>query len=176
MKRSHRNVLLFAGVALAGYFLTSAFASSMGSPTTRERTPEQPDSGAGVPAPDGEYSTGPAPPEPGSPPATGDEVSPPADGTESGKTRTYAIALHELPGLPPDAEAGTRLDVWAVWRPPLTKDRQVQKLVEGVSLERITPPLTPEGPPVAILRVPEREVDELLFGDRFGELSAAVIP
>jgi hypothetical protein len=105
------------------------------------------------------------------------EPPPAGDGSpDEDQTRSYAIALHELPGLPPDAEPGTALELWATWRPPITKERQVQKLVEGALLERVTPPLTPEGPPVAILSVPEKEIDELLFGDRFGELSAAVLP
>jgi hypothetical protein len=164
--------LLFVGVALTGYFLTSVFASSM----TSSSEPSQglsKDLGGDVPepvSPQKDPLTSPSVPAP----EEGPEEAIPTD--ESEATRSYAIALHELPGLPPDAESGTRLEVWAVWRPPITKERQVQRLVSGTRLERIVPPVTPEGPPVAILEVPEKEMSDLLYGDKFGELSAAVVP
>jgi hypothetical protein len=176
MRRSQRTALLFVGLALGGYFVTSALASSL-TPTNGSST----SSGEGVESagdpmtsPDGSLSSPTSPDQ--ELPANMEPGPAAAESPDEDRRRSYAIALHDLRGLPPDAEPGTSLELWATWRPPLTKERQVQKLVEGAFLERITPPLTPEGPPVAILSVPEKEIDELLFGDRFGDLSAAVVP
>ena len=175
MRRTHRNLILFVGLALAGYLVTSALTSSI-----KSSGPSPPETGPGgedAYSPDGEVdaSTGASPvapsPAASSPAPVEDAAEPPDKGV-----REYAIALYELRGLPPDAPAGTRLEIWAVWKPPVTKQRQVQRLVTGVRLDRIAPPVTSEGPPVAILDVPEKELSDLLFGDRFGDLSAVVLP
>ncbi|HET7482593.1 MAG TPA: hypothetical protein VFK89_07020 [Actinomycetota bacterium] len=85
---------------------------------------------------------------------------------------TYAISLAEVTGLSPDVSPGTSIDVWVTWDPPITKRPKVQRLLEGAILDRIVPPVTEEGPPVAILRVSQRGVEQLIWGDRYGTLSA----
>ena len=86
--------------------------------------------------------------------------------------RTYALGLHEIAGLSPDAEAGTRLELWVTWEPPVTERVQVQPLLRDVMVERVIPPSVPEGPTTVLLSVPVRGISDLLYGDRFGELSA----
>lgn len=88
---------------------------------------------------------------------------------------SYAIAVAELAGLSPTATPGTVLQLWVTWDPPVTKRPQLQKLLDGVVLDEIAPPVTPEGPHVALLSVARSQLDELLWADRYGSLSAAVI-
>ena len=88
---------------------------------------------------------------------------------------TYAILVEELAGLSPDATPGTVLQLWVTWDPPVTKQPKLQKLLDGVILDEIAPPVTPDGPYVALLSVARGQLDELLWADRYGTLSAAVI-
>ncbi len=95
---------------------------------------------------------------------------------DSGDTRLYAVSVAELPGLPPDAPAGTRLEIWVAWDPPLTERPRIQKLLPEVTLDEIIPPVTPDGPAAAMLRVRTSRLGDLLYGDRYGSLSATVLP
>lgn len=88
----------------------------------------------------------------------------------------YAISLAELPGLPPDAAPGTLIDLWATWEPPVTRRPKVQLLIEGVTLEGISAPFTPDGPFVANLLVAKKDLPNLVYGDRFGKLNASLQP
>jgi hypothetical protein len=90
--------------------------------------------------------------------------------------RTYAIALPELRGLPPNAAPGTQLDVWVTLDPPLTKGPRIQKLLKGVLLQEIAPPAVEGAPPVALLSVTTKHVVDLLWGDRYGDLSVVLLP
>ncbi|MDP9227335.1 MAG: hypothetical protein M3P18_26510 [Actinomycetota bacterium] len=92
------------------------------------------------------------------------------------RRRSYAIALSRLAGLPPDATSGTRLQLWVAWEPPITHKPRIQRLVTGVELDHIVPPVTPDGSAVALLEVPADQVPSLLYGDRYGSLSAVVTP
>ena len=91
-------------------------------------------------------------------------------------TRLYALGLHELPGLEASAPPGTRLEIWVAWEPPITKEPEVQLLIDQVVLEKIVPPLTPEGPTAAILSVPAGAFRDLVYGDRYGHFNAAILP
>ena len=102
--------------------------------------------------------------------------APPGSQTHGHSMRSYAIAAAELDGLPLDAAPGTVMDVWASWDPPLTKRPQVQPLIRDVVLERIAPPVSPDGPYVAVLLVSDRRVVDLIYGDRYGSLSVAIAP
>ena len=88
---------------------------------------------------------------------------------------SYAIAVAELAGLSPTSAPGTLLELWVTWDPPITKRPKLQKLLDDVVLDEIAPPVTPEGPQVALLSVARNQLDELLWADRYGSLSAAVI-
>lgn len=87
----------------------------------------------------------------------------------------YAIAVPELSGLPPDAEPGAVLDLWVTWNPPITDGPQVQPLLRSIRLSRIVPPVTPDGPAVALLTIRPAQVSDLIFGDRFGSLSVTIL-
>ena len=89
-------------------------------------------------------------------------------------TRGYAVALPELSGLPADALPGTRLELWVAWEPPVTKQPRIQRLATSVTLDRIVPPVTPDGSPAALLRIPRREIPSVLYGDRYGAMSVVV--
>lgn len=84
----------------------------------------------------------------------------------------YAISVSELSGLSVDVVPGTALDLWVTWDPPVTERPQVQRLLRGVMLQRLIPPVTPDGPSVALLSVRERSVARLIYGDRYGSLTA----
>ncbi len=93
---------------------------------------------------------------------------------EAAGWKSYAIGLHELKGLAPNAAPGTRLEVWVSWEPPVVDEPRVQRLLKRVVLEKIIAPLT-DGPLVALLLVRPGEVGDLLYGHRYGQLSALLV-
>ena len=84
----------------------------------------------------------------------------------------YSVDLREIAGLAPTTPAGTVIDIWVTWDPPLTKVPKLQRVLRGAVVEKVVPPITTTGSPVAMLSVPERDVDDLLWADRYGSLSA----
>lgn len=89
--------------------------------------------------------------------------------------RGYALALPEVDGLPPDLEHGARLDLWVSWDPSVSDEPTVQKLIQDVVYDRTIPPSVDGGPLTAMILVPPSKVDELMYGDRFGSLSATLV-
>ena len=104
-------------------------------------------------------------------------VPAPATGaaTQVSDVREYALAVPELEGLPPDLPAGTPLELWVAWDPPLTKEADVRRLIPRVVYERTIPPTIEGGPHTAVISLPVSRVRDLMYGDRYGALSAAVI-
>ena len=98
----------------------------------------------------------------------------PTEAEPSAERTSYAISLAELSGLPRDARPGTVVDLWVTWDPPLTKRPKVQPLIRGAIVEKMAPAVVPGSLPDAILSVPERQVPRLIYGDRYGSLSATV--
>ena len=115
-----------------------------------------------------------------SPPVPGDPSGDPSDSaggaSDAPGRRGYALAVPELKGLPGGAAPGTRLELWVAWDPPVTKEPRVQRLLKDVILDEIIPPIVPEAPATAILSVPAKSVPDLLYGDRYGALSATMLP
>ena len=83
----------------------------------------------------------------------------------------HALDVARLNGFPPDAAPGDVFDVWVSWNPPVMKGPNVQLLLRGVTLEKIAPPVTPEGPYVAFLLVTRSQARDLLYGTKYGLLS-----
>jgi hypothetical protein len=90
--------------------------------------------------------------------------------------RSYALEITELDGLPPDASPGTALEIWVTWEPPITRRIRVQRLIQQARVERIIPNIVPEGPATVLLSIPRRDIADMFYGDRFGQLSAAILP
>ncbi len=86
-------------------------------------------------------------------------------------TRIYAVGLSELQGLSPDTPPGSTIDIWVAWDPPITKGPRVQRLLSGVTLEKIIEGATPEAPVTALLRIADAQSSDMIFGDRYGTLS-----
>jgi hypothetical protein len=84
----------------------------------------------------------------------------------------YSIDLDDIAGLSPTTAPGTAVELWATWSRPITKSPRLQRVVRDAVLERVIPPITPDGPTVATFLITEREIDELLWADRYGEISA----
>lgn len=99
----------------------------------------------------------------------------PTEAPEQPGRVSYAVALNELSGLPPSTAPGAVLQLWAAWEPPITKRPEVQKILDDVILEKIVPPVTPEGPYAVILSIPRDQRDWMVYGDRYGTLSAVVV-
>ncbi len=68
------------------------------------------------------------------------------------------------------------MDLWVAWDPPITKSPRIQRLVSDVMLEKIVPPVTPDGPAAAILAIEVSEIGDLLYADRYGSLSVTLLP
>lgn len=92
-----------------------------------------------------------------------------------GSRRAYALPLARISGLPSIAQPGTMLDLWALWEPPVTEKVNAQLLIREVVLEGIVPAVTPHGPETAILLVPKNRISDLIYADRFSQMSAALI-
>jgi hypothetical protein len=152
MSRRLRNFLLAGGIAVAAGLFAAAFLFPSAAPSGSAQV------GAIPPAPDPEQT-------PTSPIQRA--------GSE---TRIYAVSLPRLQGLSASAVAGTRLELWVAWEPPITKAARFQKLLEDVVLEEIVPPPIPEAPPTALLSVDVDHVADLLYADRFGALTATIVP
>jgi hypothetical protein len=108
-----------------------------------------------------------------SPPAVATALATPSPSSVDAERFEYAIAVAELDGLPPDVEPGTVYDLWVTWEPPLVEQPDVQPLLRDVVLERVIPPIVPEGPTVAVLGIPRTKtaVRALVYGDQYGKLS-----
>lgn len=100
----------------------------------------------------------------------------PTGGVERSDLRSYAVALPELQGLSPDTEPGAAIELWVTWDTPGDKKPRLEPLIERAVLERIVPPLLPGAPDTALLKVPATDIPDLLLADRYGLLSAAVVP
>lgn len=94
--------------------------------------------------------------------------------TPADDRRDYAVGLHELRGLPLDASPGTRLELWVAWDRAVAEGPQMQKLVKSVTLSRFIEPVTPEGPVVVVLSVPEKAMRAVMYGDLYGSFSVAL--
>jgi hypothetical protein len=160
VNRRLKSVAPPLAVALLAFLLAGLFVRGVG--------------GQGVSASGPSPSADVALSSPSVPSVTVVQASAPADGT--GTTRSYAIATSELAGLPPDAQPGARLDLWVTWSPPVVPEIRVQKLIPGIVLEKVAPPVTPSGSAAAVFLVPVKDMSDLLWADRFGELSVSEIP
>lgn len=122
----------------------------------------------------GSVSSGPVQPELVSPGSVGGTpvASPVPEATSAAPRRSYAIGLHELQGLSPDVPAGTHLELWVAWDPPVTDAPRVEPLLDDVVLERLIPPSVPEGPTTVLLSIPRKATRLMIYGDRYGALSA----
>ncbi len=133
--------------------------------------------GSGGSEPPRTTATGPAIPERGTTavaPAEGPAARPAS--AVPARSVSYAVATTELSGLPLSAVPGARLDIWVAWEPPITKVPDIRRLLTDVTLDKIAPPVLPEGPHVALLLVKPEQVRDLLYGDRYGALSVTMKP
>lgn len=87
---------------------------------------------------------------------------------------SYAFDVGELDGLPPNVTSGQKLDLWVTWEPPVTKRTVVQPLMKGIALEKVAPPVLPNGPAAALFLVPQARVGDLIWADRYGALSVVL--
>lgn len=157
MTTTTRKLVLFGGVAAVLIFVGWDVLGGIGSPAPATAEPEA----VQVPSPVASVPT----------------VEPSADQAAAIPQNevSYAIAVAELAGLSPNATPGTVLQLWVTWDPPITKRPRLQKLLDGVVLDEIAPPVTADGPHVALLSVTRNQLDDLLWADRYGSLSAAVV-
>lgn len=88
--------------------------------------------------------------------------------------RSYAVGLHELQGLPPDAAPGTPFELWVTWEPPATEEPRLARLIGDVVLERVIPGTAPEAPVTILLSVPAERTGDLIYADTFGRLSVVL--
>ena len=171
-----KNLLTFAVVAAAAFVVTLYIVPSDSKSPQGLVDPELSTSDdLGAPT----SSAGPR----GEMPSDSEPLPPPSDGKtdstlDTGSVenfRSYSLPLVELSGLPPDVMSGTRVEVWVAWEPPITEKPRVQRLFGGAQVARLIPPTVAEAPTTVELLVPAKEFPELLFADRHGSLSAAIV-
>ncbi|HEV2754600.1 MAG TPA: hypothetical protein VG318_02335 [Actinomycetota bacterium] len=88
--------------------------------------------------------------------------------------RSYAVGLHDLQGLPPDAAPGTTFELWVTWEPPVTEEPRLDRLIGDAVLERVVPGTVPEAPVTVLLSVPAERTGDLIYADTFGRLSVVL--
>jgi len=93
----------------------------------------------------------------------------------SAGVRTYAISVPSLRGFPPDASPGSEFELWVAWEPPLTERPKIQLLVKRIVLKELIPPVTPEGPTVAVFALAVEALPDVLYADRYGRMSVAEV-
>jgi hypothetical protein len=109
----------------------------------------------------------------------GDSVTPspmlsmPGDTGEEERNLEYAVGLHDLRGLPLDASPGSPIELWVAWDDAYAEGPQIQRLTKAVTFSRFIEPVTPEGPVVAVLLVPEKAMRAVMYGDVYGTFSVA---
>jgi hypothetical protein len=170
-----RNLLLAGGLVIAAGFVAVNLLSLEPAAPTRSFTTPAPSGRMSPPEPrsNSDLSTGDGQATPSSP----SEQVPPATSLQgAGETRGYALPVAELSGLPGDAPPGTELELWVTWDPPLTKRPRLQRLIRRVVLEKMAPAVTPGGPNAAILLVPVEKLPDLVYADRYGDLSVGLLP
>lgn len=86
---------------------------------------------------------------------------------------SYAFLLPELEGLSPTIVPGTEIEIWATWEPPVTKRLKVQLLIPKATVAKVIPSIEP-GPPTVMLELERRHIPDILFGDKFGDLSVVL--
>ena len=170
---ARRNLFVAAAVVVCVGILL--FPRSGGSPSATTTYPydnavEEPSSTLSPLGGDVDTVLGtPAPANAPSPTVTSGAVAERAPGRAA-----YTIYLYKLAGIAPDSAPGTRLDIWVTWKPPVTERPKVNLLLEDVELGRIESGF--EEGPVADLLVDEDDVPDLIYGERFGALTAVVRP
>jgi hypothetical protein len=173
-----RNLLLAGGLVIAAGFVAVNLLSLEPASPTRSFT---------TPAPGGRMAS----PEPGSGAAdlsagggqatkgsASEQVAQGGPGSpleETADVRGYALPVAELSGLPGDAPPGTELELWVTWDPPVTERPRLQRLIRRVVLEKVAPAVTPDGPDAAILLVPVEKLPDLVYADRYGAISVALL-
>ena len=179
MSARTRNLLLAGGLVIAAGFVAVNLLSLQPAAPSRSFT---------TPAPGGRMAS----PEPGSGDAdlsagggqathgsVSEQVARGGPGSpleETADVRGYALPVAELSGLPGDTPPGTELELWVTWDPPVTKRPRLQRLIRRVVLEKVAPAVTPDGPDAAILLVPVEKLPDLVYADRYGALSVALLP
>lgn len=112
--------------------------------------------------------------EPTAVPTPAPPVGQPSGAAPTKNAITYAIDVREIAGLSEATAPGTIIDLWVTWDPPLTDVPELDRLIRGAMVTKMTPPVTPEGSYVAVLAVDQKQVENLLWADRYGSLSATV--
>lgn len=174
--RTKRRLYWLGAIALVLLLLHTLSAGALGGASS-DQTPgptgggsqDPPAAIGGGPGDEPAQSSTPASPASPSPPGSTSTASKPPKTSSS-----YAIPLTELQGLPAQTEPGTHLDIWVAWNRPVTKGPRIQHLVSDVTVERILPPVSDGEPATVILSVADDSIPRLLYGDRWGALSATV--
>lgn len=170
-----KNLLTFAAVAATAFVVTLYIVPSESkSPQGMADSDLSTAGNSGAPTTDGQPAEVTPVSSPLPPPSDGQSGSIPDMGPLD-NFKSYSLPLVELQGLPPDVTSGTRLEVWVAWEPPITERPRVQRLFGGAQVARVIPPTVAEAPTTVELLVPAKEFPELLFADRHGSLSAAVL-
>lgn len=112
-------------------------------------------------------TTTPVPPAPPGEPGVGGSQ---AERARRG-THTYAVDVSWLKGFPPDASPGDVFHIWVAWDRSVIEGPNIQLLLTNVELEKVAPPVTPQGPYVAFLFMSRQQARDFLYGKEYGSLS-----
>jgi hypothetical protein len=169
-----RNLLLAGGLVLAAGFVAMNLLSL--EPATPSRSFTTPAPSGRIASPelrsgDDRLSTGGGQ----TPSSTSERAAPGTSLSGTDEMRGYALPVAELSGLPGDAPPGTELELWVTWDAPVTERPRLQRLIRRVVLEKVAPAVTSDGPDAAILLVPVEKLPDLLYADRYGAISVALL-
>lgn len=147
MLRTHRRIVAAVAIVVAGLFVMKG--STPADPSVTHDT-----SGTAAEV------------QPAAPPSPAATTTPVLDGRP-----TYWIGDHELEGAHDSLTLGVPVEIWVTWSPPLTKEIQVQKLIDDAYVAAVLPPTTPDGLFELGIALKQRDIRRMIYGERFGELT-----
>ena len=165
MRGAPRNILLFAGVALAAFVIT--LVAVPGSPVGGREVagPLEAPIEAGHPS-------APTAPEDGS--IAPDPTEPPASSHST--LRGFVLPIAEIKGVSTTARSGTPIEVWVSWRRDVARGPRVQRVVKAAVVGEVQEPTVAGGPETIELLIPVEDFPDFLAAHEFGTLSAASLP
>jgi hypothetical protein len=173
-----RNLLVAGGLVIAaGFVAVNLLSLEPAAPSSSFTTPPGPSDQLASPEPRSEQA-GLSAGGQATPSSTSEQATQGAPATSlpaAEEMRGYALPVAELSGLPGDAPPGTELELWVTWDPPVTEKPRLQRLIRRVVLQKVAPAVTPDGPDAAILLVPVGKLPDLVYADRYGAISVALL-
>ena len=151
--RRHRRVAIAAAAAVTLTYIGWDLLAVTSTPAPKDPVPAPVAVAASTPSPDA-----------------------PVVVTDTSDRVSYSFDVDDVAGLSPTTAPGTVVELWVTWDRPVVEHPKLQRVVKDAVLERISAPITADGPSVATFLIARSSLEGLLWADRYGTLSASTLP